>query len=85
MLDLPPEEHDGAWIVQLVHDIEVWDHLDVAHVDGGEVLDAVGDFVEELVHSHALWIPVATETDHYDALLFADLERREEFGDGDRG
>ena len=37
------EEHDCAGIVQLVHLVEVGHLFDVANVDDGEVLDAVGN------------------------------------------
>jgi hypothetical protein len=37
------EEHDGHRVVQLVHLLEIGHLVDVADVDDGEVLDAVGD------------------------------------------
>lgn len=48
------EEHDGAGVVELVHGVEVGHLVDVAEVDGGEILDLVGDFEEDLVLAHAV-------------------------------
>ena len=37
------EEHDSHRVVELVHLLEVWDLVEIADVDDGKVLDAVGD------------------------------------------
>lgn len=58
------EEHDSAWVVKLVHGIEVGDSIDVADVYDGKVLDALGDLVEDLVLPHAVGVVVAPETQY---------------------
>lgn len=63
------EKHDRHGIVELVHLVEVGDLVDVADVDYGEVLDAVGDAEEDFVLSHAVGIPVAAEADYHEALF----------------
>lgn len=60
---IPVEEHDRHGVVDLVHLVEVLHLVDVAHVDDGEVLDSVGDLVEDLVLEHAVWVVVAAEAD----------------------
>jgi hypothetical protein len=57
------EEHDGHGIVELVHLVEIGDLVQIADVDDGEVLYAVGDAVEDFVLAHAVLVPVATEAD----------------------
>lgn len=37
------EEHESHWIVQLVHLLEVWNLIEITHVEDGKVLDAVRD------------------------------------------
>ena len=37
------EEHESDWVVELVHLLEVWHLVEVANIDDGKVLDAVGD------------------------------------------
>lgn len=66
------EEHDGAWVVELVHLVEVGDLVDVADVDGGEGLDLVGDLVEDFVLGHAVAVVVAAESYDYDAFFFGE-------------
>ena len=44
--------------------------LVVAKIDDSKVLDTVGDTVQNLVLSHAVWVAVATEADDYQTLLF---------------
>jgi hypothetical protein len=41
------EEHDSHRIVELVHLLEVGYLIEIADVDDGEVLDAVGDACDE--------------------------------------
>lgn len=66
------EEHDGARIVEFVHGVEIWDAVDVANIYDSEVLDALSNFVEDLVLAHAIWIVVATKADHDEALVFGE-------------
>lgn len=63
------EEHEGAWVVELVHLVEVGDLVDVAEVDDGVVADLVGDLVEDFVLAHAVGIPVTTESDDDETIL----------------
>jgi hypothetical protein len=65
-----PEEHERTRVVELVHGVEVWDLLIVAHVDDDELLDLVDDLVEVLVHLHALVVRVAPEADADYAAFF---------------
>lgn len=50
------EEHDGARVVQLVHGVEVRHAVYVTDIDDCEVLNFLGDFVENLVLTHAIWV-----------------------------
>jgi hypothetical protein len=82
------EEHHGHRVVELVHLFEVGDLVEVADVDDGEVLDAVGDFVEDFVLAHAVWVPVAAEADYHQAVFFGhdglvDVPAGDEVGDYD--
>lgn len=65
------EKHEGAFVVQLVHLVEVGHLVDVAKVDDGEILNAVGDAVEHFILSHAFRRPVSAKADDYNALIFA--------------
>lgn len=60
---IPVEEHNRHGVVDLVHLVEVLDLIDVADIDHGEVLDAVGDFVEDFILEHAVWVVVTAEAD----------------------
>lgn len=64
------EEHDGHWVVEFVHLLEIGHLVQVAEVDDGEVLDALGDAVEDLVLSHAVGVAISSESDDYEALFF---------------
>lgn len=57
------EEHDGAGIVELVHGLKIGHLVEVAKVDGAEVLHTVGDLVEHFVLRHAVRVGVAAEAD----------------------
>ena len=37
------KEHEGDWIVKFVHLLEVWDLVEIAHVDDSKVLDSISD------------------------------------------
>ena len=56
-----------------VHLLEVGHLIQVADVDDGEILDAVGDAEQDLVLCHTVWIPISAETDDYEALFFRHL------------
>jgi hypothetical protein len=45
--------------------------VEIANVDDSKVLDTVGDLIENFILSHAIRIPIATETDDNQALFFA--------------
>jgi hypothetical protein len=82
------EEHHRDRVVQLVHLLEIGHLVQVADVDDGEVLDAVRDLVEDFVLAHAVWVPVAPEADHYQAVFFGhdglvDVPAGDEVGDYD--
>lgn len=64
------EEHDGHGIVQLVHLVEVGHLIQIADVDDCEVLDTVGDAVENFVLAHTVLVPVATEANDDQAVFF---------------
>lgn len=53
-----------------VHLLEVGNLIQVADVDDGEVLDAVGDAEQDLVLRHTVWIPISAETNDYEAFFF---------------
>jgi hypothetical protein len=63
------EEHQGDWVVDFVHLLEVRNLVEIAHIDGGKVLDSIGDMVEDFILSHTVGIPVATEADNNQAFL----------------
>lgn len=64
------EEHECHCVVQFVHLLKVGNLVKIADIDDGEVLDAVGDFVEDFVLSHAVGIPIAAETDDHETVFF---------------
>jgi len=66
------EEHDSTRVVELVHGFEIGDFVEVAEVDGAEVLDPVGDLVENFVLLHAVGVRVAAEADEDQAVLFTE-------------
>ena len=66
------EEHDGHWIIQLVHALEIRNFIQVADVDNRKILDSVGNTVENLVLSHALGVGVTTKADYNKAVLLAE-------------
>lgn len=49
---IPEEEHDSHRVVEFVHLLEIGDLIDVAEINNGEILHAVGDFVEDFVLGH---------------------------------
>ena len=63
------EEHDGHGVVELVHLVEVWHLVQIADVDDCEILDAVGDAVEDFVLAHTVLVPVATEANDDQAVF----------------
>ena len=50
--------------------VEIRHRSDVHQVDDGKVLHLLGDRVQRLVHRHALGIPVMSEPDDDDTILF---------------
>ena len=52
-MPVPKEKHDSAWVVELVHGVEVGDFLDVYDVEDGEILNGFGAFDKHFVHLHA--------------------------------
>jgi hypothetical protein len=40
---VPEKEHDCAWVVQLIHGIEVWHLRDIHYVNDSKVLDVLSD------------------------------------------
>jgi hypothetical protein len=43
------EKHEGDWVIEFIHLLEVWDLVEIADVDDGEVLNTISDTWEELV------------------------------------
>ena len=85
---VPEKEHQSDGVVELVHLFEVGDLVDVADVDYGEVLDAVGDLVEHFILAHAVGVPVAAEADDDEAVFFGhdglvDVPAGDQVGDHD--
>ena len=83
------EEHESDRVVEFVHLLEVGDLVEVTNVDDSEVLDPIGDLVENFILSHAIWIPVTTKTDHNKALVFGedglvDVPGGDQMGNNDR-
>lgn len=66
------EEHERHAVVEFVHLLEVGHLVEIADVDDGEVLDAVGDAVEDFVLAHAIRVPVAAEADYDEAFFFGE-------------
>lgn len=66
----PPEKHDRALVVDLIHAVEVGHLLVVNEVHRGEVLDLVGDLVQVLVHDHDGGVAGAAEAEDGDLALF---------------
>jgi len=64
------EEHEGNRVVKFVHLFEVGDLIEIADIDDGEVLDAVGNAVKDFVLSHAVGVPVSSEADNHESLFF---------------
>ena len=52
------------------HLVEVRHLGDVAEVDDGKVLNALGNGIQRFVHRHTLTIPVMAKADNHDAILF---------------
>jgi len=67
---VPEEEHDCHGIVKLVHLVEIGDLVEIANVDNSEILDSVGDAVEDFVLAHTVRIPITTEANDNEALFF---------------
>ena len=67
---IPEEKHDRARVVEFVHGFEVGDLVQVADVQGGEVLDSVGDLVEDFVLAHAVLVRVPAEANDDEAVFF---------------
>lgn len=55
-----------------IHLVEIRDLVDIADVNDRKTLDLVGDLVEDFVLAHAPSIPISAESDHNQALLFAE-------------
>jgi len=64
------EEHEGNSVVKFVHLLEIGNLIEIADVDDSKVFDLVSDTVENFILSHAVWVPIATKSDNYKALLF---------------
>jgi len=67
---IPEEKHEGHWVVEFVHLLEVRYLVEVADVEDGKVFDPVGDAVEDFVLSHAIGVPIATEANYDEPLFF---------------
>lgn len=47
------EEHYCHRVIEFVHLNEIWHLIDIAKVDDGKILDAIGDSVEHFILPHA--------------------------------
>lgn len=82
------EEHDGHGVVKLVHLVEVGHLIQIADIDDSEVLDTVGDAVEDFVLAHTVLVPVATEANDDQTVFFGhdglvDVPAAGEMGEND--
>ena len=64
------EEHDGTWIVELVHAIEIRYESGIDEVDDGKVAHLLTDAIERFVHLSADGIVIMAEANDDDAILF---------------
>ena len=64
------EEHYSAWIIQLVHFVEVR-HQGIIHkINNGKVLDFLRTSVKRFIHDHACGVPVVAEADDDNTIFF---------------
>lgn len=85
---VPEEKHNGAWIIKLIHLVEVRDAINVANVDDGKAFNFLRNLVQHLVLAHAVRIPVAAEADDDESIFLTedglvDVPSRDEVGDDD--
>lgn len=66
------KEHDCTWVVQFVHCVEIWDAIDVAYVDDGEVFHLFGDLVEHFILAHTCFIVISSEANDHEAFVFGE-------------
>lgn len=57
------EEHEGKWVEELVHLVEVWYFCYINHVEYDEIAEFVCHLHDDLVHLHAVWVPIVAESD----------------------
>jgi hypothetical protein len=67
---LPVEKHDGAWVVELVHCIEIFNFFIIDLINYSKVPERVLDLEKHVVHFHAIRIIVFAEPDNYKFALF---------------
>ena len=67
---VPEEEHECHRLVQFVHLVKILYLFQVADVDDGEVLDAVGDTIQDFILAHAVGVPVFAKADDYKTFVF---------------
>lgn len=82
------EEHERDRVVQFVHLFKVGHLVEIADVDDGKVLDAVGDAVQHFVLSHAVGIPIAAKANDDQPLFLrhdglVDVPAGDEMGEDD--
>ena len=71
-MSVPVEEHHRHRIIELVHGVEVRHFSDVHYVHHYEVAELGGCFEHNLIHLHALWVPVVSESDNNQLLALID-------------
>ncbi len=64
------KEHERDWVIELVHLLEIGDLVQIADVEDGEVLDTVGDPVEDFILAHTVGIPVTAKTNDNKTFFF---------------
>lgn len=62
---VPIKEHDSQWIIQLVHSIEIWYFSDIHYVENYEFAQLIADLTDDLIHLHALRVPIMPESNHH--------------------
>ena len=67
---IPEKEHQCHRVVKLIHLFKVWDLVEITDVKDSEVFDSVRDFVENLILTHTICIPVTTEANNDKTFFF---------------
>lgn len=66
------EEHNREGVIELVHLVKVGYFFDIYNVDHCKILYRLLNLVQRLVHDHTVGIPVVSEANDDDSVLFRD-------------